>query len=193
MDCKKLGKKMNDKILETATIYMNKCIKNFSYNLLKIRTGRASSGLIDHISIKYHGNNVLISKLANIYNIDSRTLGISPWEKELLPKIEKAIQSSELGLNPLNLGETLRIPIPPISGESRKKIIKIVKKELEKSKVSIRNVRRDINNTIKKKLLNREISSDYSEKIEKYVQTLTNKMINNLIKIYEDKEKELNK
>ena len=93
----------------------------------------------------------------------------------------------------VQLGETLRIPIPPISGESRKKIIKIVKIELEKSKISIRNVRRDINNNIKKKLLQKEISSDYSEKIEKSIQSLTNKMIKCLVKIYEDKEQELTK
>ena len=156
---------------------MQKTIESFQNNLSKIRTGRANISLLDHISIDYYGTLTPLSQVAAINVADSSTLTIQPYEKNFSAVIEKTIRESDLGLNPVGVGDLIRVPMPPLTEERRKDLIKVVKSEGENSKVSIRNIRRDSNSSAKEEQNNGDISEDDLRRIEDRVQKETDKYI----------------
>ncbi|MBK2126122.1 ribosome recycling factor [Fangia hongkongensis] len=182
---------MINEIIQDAASRMEKSLESLRHDLAKVRTGRAHPDLLAHVSIDYYGIDTPISQAANITVLDARTLGITPWEKGLASKIEKAILTSDLGLNPANMGDTLRIPMPPLNEERRKELVKVVKGEAEKARIAIRNIRRDANSDIKELLKEKEISEDEAKKAEEKIQKLTNDMIAKADNIAQDKEKDL--
>ena len=167
---------IND-ILKDAEVRMNKSLDVLASDLAKIRTGRAHPDVLAHVTIDYYGSPTAISQVANVNVLDARTLGITPWEKGLSGQIEKAIMTSNLGLNPTNLGDSLRVPMPALSEERRKELVKQVKSETENGKVSVRNIRRDANSDFKDLLKEKEISEDEAKRAEDSIQKITDKMI----------------
>jgi ribosome recycling factor len=170
---------------------MEKSLESLRHDLAKIRTGRAHPDLLAHINIDYYGIETPISQAANINVLDARTLGITPWEKGLAAKIEKAILMSDLGLNPANLGDSLRIPIPALNEERRRELVKLVRNEAEKGRVAIRNIRRDANSDIKDLLKEKQISEDDAKKAEDSIQKITNDMIAKADAAVQEKEQDL--
>lgn len=170
---------------------MLKSLESLKTDLGKIRTGRAHTGILDHVMVEYYGSMVSVNQVANINLIDSRTLGVQPFEKPMAGKIEKAIRDSDLGLNPAAQGETIRVPMPALTEERRKELIKLVKSEGENGKVSVRNLRRDANNTLKDQLKNKDISEDEERRSQDDIQKLTDKFVADIDKLLADKEKEL--
>ena len=142
---------------KTTETKMNKSIEVLKADLGKVRTGRAHTGLLDHVQVDYYGSPVPISQVANITLVDSRTIGVQPWEKPMVAKVEKAIRDADLGLNPATQGDMIRVPMPILTEERRRDLIKVVKSEGETAKVSIRNLRRDANNALKDALKKKEI------------------------------------
>ena len=181
---------VND-ILKDAEERMEKSLVVLAGDLAKIRTGRAHPDILAHLSIDYYGVDTAISQAANITVLDARTLGITPWEKGLAAKIEKAIISSDLGLNPTNLGDTLRIPMPALNEERRRELVKLVKSETENGKISVRNIRRDANGDIKELLKEKEISEDDAKRAEDNIQKITDKMVASADELSAKKEQEL--
>lgn len=157
----------------------------------KLRTGRASTSLVDQISVDYYGTPTPINQLASVSVPDSRSIAIQPWDKGAFPLIEKALQHSDLGLNPVNDGKMLRINIPPLTEERRKELVKIAKKYTEDSKVAIRNVRRDMNDTLKKMEKDKDISEDENRKAQDDVQKLTDDYVKKCDEACAEKEKEI--
>lgn len=178
-------------IILDAEQRMLKSLESLQHDLTKIRTGRAHPDILAHITIDYYGVETAINQAANITVIDARTLGITPWEKGLAAKIEKAIMSSDLGLNPANLGDSLRVPLPALNEERRKEMTKLVRAEGEKGRVAIRNIRRDANSDFKDLLKDKEISEDDAKRGEDQIQKLTDKMIAEADKLIALKEKDL--
>jgi ribosome recycling factor len=170
---------------------MLKSLESLKTDLGKIRTGRAHTGILDHVMVEYYGSMVPVNQVANITLVDARTLGVQPFEKPMAGKIEKAIRDSDLGLNPAAQGETIRVPMPALTEERRKELIKLVKAEGENGKVSVRNLRRDANNTLKDQLKNKEISEDDERRSQDEIQKLTDKFVADIDKLLADKEKEL--
>ncbi len=167
---------IND-ILKDAENRMSKTLEVLADDLAKIRTGRAHPDILAHVTIDYYGSATPITQVANVTVLDARTLGITPWEKGLAGKIEKAIITSDLGLNPTNLGDSLRVPMPALNEERRKELVKLVKSETESGRVSIRNIRRDANSDIKELLKEKEITEDEAKRAEDNIQKITDKMI----------------
>jgi ribosome recycling factor len=159
--------------------------------LSRIRTGRAHAGLLDHIQVDYYGSPVPISQVANVTLMDARTIGVSPWEKKMTSVIEKAIRESDLGLNPVSMGDLLRVPLPPLSEERRRELAKVVKTEGEHSKVAVRNLRRDANEQFKKLLKDKELSEDEERRAQDDIQKLTDRNVAEIDRILAEKEKEL--
>ena len=178
-------------IKKTAETKMDQSIAAFKNNLQKIRTGRANPALLDSIQVEYYGSMVPLSQVANVTLLDSRTISVQPWEKGMGAKIEKAIRDCDLGLNPASQGELIRVPMPPLTEERRKELIKVVKAEGENGKVSIRNLRRDANNALKEALKNKEISEDDERRAQDEIQKLTDKSVAEVDKLLAEKEKEL--
>ena len=170
---------------------MLKSLESLKTDLGKIRTGRAHTGILDHVMVEYYGSMVPVNQVANVTLVDARTLGVQPFEKSMAGKIEKAIRDSDLGLNPAAQGETIRVPMPALTEERRKELIKLVKAEGENGKVSVRNLRRDANNTLKDQLKNKEISEDDERRSQDDIQKLTDKFVADIDKLLADKEKEL--
>jgi len=170
---------------------MDQSIAAFSNTLSKIRSGRANPGLLDHVMVEYYGNPTPLSQVANISLLDSRTISVQPWEKGLGPKIEKAIRESDLGLNPASMGDLIRVPMPPMSEERRKELTKVVKGEGEDSKIAVRNLRRDANESLKKLAKDKEISEDDERRSQDEVQKMTDRFVAEIDKIISDKEKEI--
>ena len=181
---------IND-IKKDAEARMKKSIDALRQELKKLRTGRAHTSLLDHITVEYYGSQVPLSQVANISVDDPRTLAVSPWEKPMVSVIEKAIMNSDLGLNPNTSGDLIRVPLPPLTEERRRDMIKLVKSEGEKGKVAIRNIRRDANGDIKALLKEKEISEDDERRAEDDIQKLTDKYIAEVDKVLEEKEKDL--
>lgn len=136
-------------IKKDAEERMKKTIETLKGEFIKIRTGRAHTSLLDHVSVSYYGSPMPLTQVANVTVLDNRTLGVTPWEKNMLSEVEKAIRNSDLGLNPTNVGNLLRVPLPPMSEERRRELVKVVKHETENVKVAIRNIRRDANAQLK--------------------------------------------
>jgi len=182
---------MIDEIIDDANSRMNKSAESLRNELTKVRTGRAHPSLLDHITVEYYGSQVPLSQVANVSIQDSRTLSISVWEKTLISVVEKAIMNSNLGLNPATAGDTIRIPLPPLTEERRKDMIKIVRQEGEGGRVAIRNIRRDAISDFKSLLKEKEITEDDDRKAQEQIQKLTDKYISTVDKHLAGKEKDL--
>lgn len=176
---------------KTAESKMQKTLDALKNDLLKIRTGRAHTGLLDHVQVDYYGSPVPVNQVANITLVDSRTIGVQPWEKNMVQKIERAIRDSDLGLNPASQGDLIRVPMPALTEERRKEMIKVVKHEGEGAKVAIRNLRRDANTHLKDALKKGEIPEDDERRTQDEVQKLTDKYIAEVDKMLAAKEAEL--
>ncbi|QNM98257.1 ribosome recycling factor [Chitinimonas koreensis] len=170
---------------------MQKSVENLKANLAKVRTGRAHTGLLDHITVDYYGNPTPINQVASVSLMDARTLSVSPFEKKMGAAIEKAIRDSDLGLNPASMGDVVRVPMPALTEERRRDLIKVVRGEAEDSRVAVRNLRRDANEQMKKALKDKAISEDDERRGQDDVQKLTDRYIAEIDKHLAEKEKEL--
>lgn len=182
---------MIDEILKDAGVRMDKSIEAFKQTLTKVRTGRAHPSLLDHLVVDYYGSSVPISQVANIGVEDARTLIVTPWEKTMVQPIEKSILKSDLGLNPATAGTVIRIPMPPLTEETRRELVKVVRHDGEAAKVAIRNIRRDANSDFKELLKGKEISEDDERKAQEAIQKLTDTHVAGVDKVLEAKETEL--
>lgn len=182
---------MIEEIIEDAEVRMGKSVDALHSELAKIRTGRAHPSLLDHVTVEYYGADTPMSQVANISVEDSRTLTITPWEKEMVQAIEKAIMKSDLGLNPATAGTIIRIPMPQLTEERRRDLVRVVKQEAEAGRVAIRNIRRDANSDFKDLLKEKEISEDESRHAEDNIQKLTDNYISKVDEALAAKEKEL--
>jgi ribosome recycling factor len=182
---------MIEDIKKDASERMDKSIEALKQSLSKVRTGRAHPSLLDHLTVDYYGSQVPISQVANISIEDSRTLAVTPWEKQMVQVIEKAIISSDLGLNPATAGMVMRIPLPPLTEETRRNLAKVVRNDGEAAKVAIRNIRRDANSDFKDLLKEKEISEDEERKAQDDIQRITDKHVADVDSIVTQKEAEL--
>ena len=178
-------------VTENAKERMQKSVDSLKIDLSKIRTGRAHAGILDHISVDYYGSQTLLAQLANVTVADATTINIQPYEKTMIQTIEKAIRESDMGLNPATSGELIRIPMPALTEERRRDVIKVVKSEGENSKISIRNIRRDSNETSKKMSKDKEISEDDERGMQETVQKITDEFIVEVDRLIDAKEKDL--
>ena len=182
---------MTKEIIDDAKSRMQKSLEVFAHELSKIRTGRAHPGLLEHVMVSYYGNDVPISQAANVNVMDARTLSITAYDKNMITDIEKAILNSDLGLNPMTTGETIRVPLPALTEERRKDLTKVVRNEAEKARISVRNIRRDANTHLKPLVKDKTITEDDERRAEADVQKLTDSKISEIEKMLEAKEKEL--
>ena len=182
---------MIDAIKKNADARMRKSVETLKQELTKLRTGRASTGLLEHITVSYYGGEVPINQVANVSVSDARTLVVTPWDKNAVSAIEKAILESDLGLNPTTAGTVIRVPLPPLTEERRRELAKVVRQEAEAARVAIRNIRRDANNEIKGLLRNKQISEDQECRAQDDVQKLTDRYIVEVDKVLATKEAEL--
>ncbi|MFA7241815.1 MAG: ribosome recycling factor [Sulfuricellaceae bacterium] len=178
-------------IKKSAEQKMQKSLESLKIDLGKVRTGRAHTGILDHVMVDYYGTPTSINQVANVNLVDARTIGVSPWEKKLVGAIEKAIRDSDLGLNPSSQGDLIRVPMPALTEERRKELIKVVKGEAENAKVAIRNVRRDANGMFKDLLKDKDISEDDERRAQEDIQKLTDRNIAEVDKILHAKEIDL--
>ncbi|HMU99828.1 MAG TPA: ribosome recycling factor [Rhodocyclaceae bacterium] len=176
---------------KTAEHKMQRSLEALKADLAKVRTGRAHVGLLDHVQVDYYGSLVPVNQVANITLIDARTLGVQPWEKNMVQKVEKAIRDSDLGLNPATQGELIRVPMPALTEERRRDLTKVVRQEGETAKVAIRNLRRDANTHLKDALKKHEIPEDDERRAQDDVQKLTDRYVAEVDKILAQKEAEL--
>jgi ribosome recycling factor len=182
---------MISELLKTTEQKMQKSIEVLKTDLAKVRTGRAHTGLLDHVMVEYYGSMVPVNQVANVTLIDARTIGVQPWEKNMLNKVERAIRDSDLGLNPSNQGEIIRVPMPPLTEERRRDLTKVVRQEGETAKVAVRNLRRDANQHLKDAVKDKEISEDDERRGQDLIQKLTDKYVSEIDKLLADKEQEL--
>jgi ribosome recycling factor len=178
-------------IKKTLDTKMEQSIAALKNNLTKIRTGRANPALLDTVQVDYYGSMVPLSQVANLSLIDARTISVQPWEKNMAPKIEKAIRDSDLGLNPSSLGELIRVPLPAMTEERRKELTKVVRGEGEGSKVAVRNLRRDANEAVKKLVKDKLASEDDQKRCEADIQKVTDKYISEIDRLVAAKEQDL--
>jgi ribosome recycling factor len=181
---------IND-IKRDAEKRMKKAVESLQHEMTKIRTGRANAGLLDHVQVDYYGNLSPLNQVASVTSSDSRTLIVTPWEKSMVAAVEKAILTSGLGLNPSTAGTAIRVPMPALTEERRKEMIRIVRGEAEQGRVSVRNVRRDANNHLKELIKAKEISEDDEHRANDLIQKLTDLHIVEIDKVLADKEKDL--
>jgi ribosome recycling factor len=182
---------MVENIKKDAAERMQKSVTALSTAMAKIRAGRAHVSLLDHVTVSYYGSDVPLSQVANVGVEDARTLTVTPWEKQMLSVIEKAIMTSDLGVNPNSAGMTIRIPIPPLTEERCRDLVKVAKSEAENARVAVRNIRRDANSTLKELLKDKEISEDEERGAEEDVQKLTDKVIKQIEQVLVEKEADL--
>ena len=170
---------------------MKKSLEALKNDLAKVRTGRAHTGLLDHVTVDYYGTETPLTNVANVSLLDARTIGITPWEKKMVGAIEKAIRESDLGLNPAAMGDTIRVPMPALTTERRKELVKVVRGEAENARVAVRNLRRDANHHLKEALKDKEISEDDERRAQDDIQKLTDKHVAEIDKMLQHKEAEL--
>ncbi|WP_020681910.1 ribosome recycling factor [Marinobacterium rhizophilum] len=182
---------MLNEIVKDAQERMAKSVDSLVEHFKRIRTGRAHPSILDSLTISYYGSDVPVTQVANVSVEDSRTLAINPWEKQMVAVIEKAIMKSDLGLNPSTNGDTIRLPMPALTEETRKGYIRQARQEAENGRVAIRNVRRDANGTIKDLLKDKDITEDEGRRAEDQVQKLTDKYVAEVDKLLEQKETDL--
>jgi ribosome recycling factor len=176
---------------KTTEQKMDKSVQAFKADLAKVRTGRAHTGILDHITVDYYGTQTPLNQVAKVVLIDARTIGVTPFEKKMAQAIEKAIRDSDLGLNPASSGETVRVPMPPLTEERRKELIKVVKHEAENARVAVRNLRRDAIHQLKDALKKHEVSENDERRALDEMQKMTDRHIADIDKLLQEKEKEL--
>jgi ribosome recycling factor len=182
---------MIDEIQLDARTRMSKSIDAFMQELGKIRTGRAHTSLLDQVSVSYYGSQVPLSQVASLSVGDSQTLTITPWEKKVIPHIEKAIMNANLGLNPVTTGDIVRVPLPPLTEERRRDLIKVCRAEAENARIAVRNIRRDANGDVKTLLKEKEVTEDDDRKSDKAVQALTDEFVAKIDELLAAKETDL--
>lgn len=182
---------VNNQIIKDARQRMDKTVEAFRHEISKIRTGKATTALLDGIKVDYYGTLSPLNQVGNVTVLDAHTISITPWDKSMVQLIDKAILASDLGLNPISDGTNLKIPIPPLTEERRKEMVKLVKKFGEESKVALRNVRRDANEHLKKAEKNKELTEDELKEAEKETQKLTDEHSIKIDEIIKHKEKEI--
>lgn len=182
---------MINEIKSNAEQKMQKSLESLKATLAKIRTGRAHAGLLDHVMVEYYGSMMPVNQVANVSLGDARTLNVQAYEKNMIPKIEKAIRDSDLGLNPATNGDIIRVPMPMLTEERRRELTKVVKSEGEEAKVAIRNLRRDANEALKKLMKDKEIGEDEERRAQDDVQKLTDKYVAEVDRMLQVKEAEL--
>jgi len=182
---------MLDEVKKNAAQKMQKSLEVLKNDLAKVRTGRAHVGLLDHVMVEYYGSMVAVNQVANVNLGDARTINVQPFEKTMISKVEKAIRDSDLGLNPATSGDLIRVPMPMLTEERRRDMTKIVRSEAEGAKVSIRNVRRDANDALKKMLKDKEIPEDDERRAQDDIQKATDKAVAEVDKMLQVKEAEL--
>lgn len=178
-------------IRKTTETRMQKSLEALKNDLAKVRTGRAHAGLLDHVSVDYYGSPMPINQVARVTLLDARTIGVTPFEKKLVGAIEKAIRDSDLGLNPATQGELIRVPMPALTEERRRELIKVVKHEGESAKVAIRNLRRDANTHLKEMLKKHQIPEDQERRAQDDIQKLTDRYVAEVDKLLQQKEADL--
>jgi ribosome recycling factor len=178
-------------IKQDARTRMHKSLEALRHELAKIRTGRAHPSLLEHVHVDYYGSEVPIGQAASVAVEDARTLSVTPWDKSMVAKIEKAILTSDLGLNPSTAGSVIRIPLPPLTEERRRELGKVVHHEGENAKIAIRNIRRDANGHLKEMLKEKEITEDEARKAELDIQEVTDHAVKKVDEVVAEKEKEL--
>ncbi|HUF80848.1 MAG TPA: ribosome recycling factor [Burkholderiales bacterium] len=178
-------------VKKAAEQKMKKTLETLKGDLGKVRTGRAHTGILDHIVVDYYGTATPIPQVGNVTLVDARTIGVTPWDKKMASAIEKAIRDSDLGLNPSTMGETVRVPMPALTEERRKELIKVVRHEGENARVAIRNVRRDANNHLKDLLKQKKAAEDEERRAQEEVQKLTDRHIAEIDKLLQQKEADL--
>lgn len=178
-------------IRQNADHKMQQSIEAFKNSLTRVRTGRANPALLDTVHVEYYGSMLPLSQVANLSLLDSRTIGVAPWEKGMGAKIEKAIRESDLGLNPASQGDLIRVPLPPMTEERRKELTKVVKGEGEAAKIAIRNLRRDANEAVKKLVKDKVASEDDERRAQEDIQKLTDRMINEVDRLVVSKEQDI--
>jgi ribosome recycling factor len=182
---------MIEDIKKDAKSRMRKTMDSLKQELTKLRTGRAHPSLLDHVQVDYYGAEVPVSQVANISVSDPRTLAITPWEKPMVPKIEKAILASDLGLTPSTSGDVIRLPLPPLTEERRRELVRVLRHEGENARVAVRNIRRDANTHYKELHKEKEVSEDELRQLEDEMQKLTDRAVTHVDEMIEVKEKEL--
>ncbi|MFA7282258.1 MAG: ribosome recycling factor [Sterolibacterium sp.] len=178
-------------IKNTTEQKMLKSVEALKHDLAKVRTGRAHPGILDHVQVDYYGTLTPINQIANVTLIDARTIGVQPWEKPMIAKVEKAIRDSDLGLNPSSQGDIIRVPTPVLTEERRRDLIKVVKHEGENAKIAVRNQRRDAIAHLKEALKKKEIPEDDEHRLQDEIQKLTDKFVIEIDHLIADKEKDL--
>ncbi len=178
-------------IKKTTEQKMQKSLEVLRADLSKVRTGRAHTGLLDHVMVDYYGNPTLVNQVANITLVDARTIGVQPWEKSMVGPVERAIRDSDLGLNPASNGDLIRVPMPMLTEERRRDLIKVVKSEGEDAKIAVRNIRRDANHTLKESLKKKEIAEDEERRTQDEVQKLTDHFVAEIDQMLAAKEADL--
>lgn len=182
---------MIDDVTKDARDRMDKSLESLKHELAKIRTGRAHPSLLEHVTVSYYGAETALNHAASINVTDARTLSVTPFDKSMVGEIEKAIRDSDLGLNPATVGETIRVPLPALTEDRRKELIKVVRHEAEQARVAVRNIRRDANQTLKELTREKEITEDDERRAEERVQKLTDEHIAGIDKLLEQKEQDL--
>ena len=177
--------------MKDAEVRMGKSIEALRSEFSKIRTGRAHTSLLDHIRVSYYGSEVPLNQVANVGVADSRTLSLTPWEKKMVPEVEKAIRNSDLGLNPVTTGDIIRVPLPALTEERRRDMTRLVRHEAEVARVAVRNIRRDANHSLKELLKEKEISEDDDRRAEEAIQKLTDRFVAHVDEQLKEKEEEL--
>jgi ribosome recycling factor len=176
---------------KSAEQKMQKTVEALKHDYQKVRTGRAHTGLLDHIQVDYYGSMMPINQVANVTLADARTIAVQPWEKKMVQVVEKAIRDSDLGLNPATSGDVIRVPMPPLTEDRRKELIKVVRHEAENARIAVRNIRRDTNEHLKKLLKDHEVSEDDERHAQVDVQKLTDRYIAEIDKVLQGKEADL--
>ena len=182
---------MVDDIKKDAGARMAKSVEALRHELGKIRTGRAHASLLDHVTVSYYGSDVPLNQVASITVSDPRTLAISPWEKKIIPDIEKAIVRSDLGLNPVTSSDVIRVPLPPLTEERRKEMTRVVRQEAEQARVAVRNIRRTANQQLKALIKDEHLPEDAEKRAEAEIQKLTDRYIAQVDSVLEEKEHDL--
>jgi len=178
-------------VKKSAEHKMQKTLETLKTDLGKVRTGRPHTGILDHVMVDYYGSPMPINQVANVTLMDARTISVAPWEKKMVGAIEKAIRDSDLGLNPSSMGELIRVPMPALTEERRRDLIKVVRGEAENARVAVRNVRRDANGTLKDLLKEKEVSEDEERRAQEDIQKLTDRYIAEIDKVLQVKEADL--
>jgi ribosome recycling factor len=178
-------------VKKNAEQKMQKSLEALKADLGKVRTGRAHAGILDHVMVDYYGSPMPIPQVANVSVVDARTLGVTPWDKKMVGPVEKAIRDSDLGLNPSSQGDLVRVPMPPLTEERRRELIKVVKHEGENTKVAVRNLRRDANHALKEMLKSKTVSEDQERRAQEEIQKLTDRHIAEIDKVLAAKEADL--